>query len=436
MSGIAEILIDMGYPVSGSDLQESSVTENLEKKGAKVFLGHFEENINEVDVVIYSSAISPSNPEMIKARELKLPLIQRADMLAELMRLKYGVAIAGSHGKTTTSSLVASIFDAAKLDATHIIGGIVSHLGGNARKGNGDFLIAEADESDGSFLKLRPIMAAITNIDNDHLDYYGTKENVVQAFVKFVNNLPFYGKACLNINDLPSVEIKEVINRPAVWYGINVEEADYEARNLVLSGAGTEFDLYIRGKFETRIKTHLLGIHNVSNTLAAIALSHEAEIGLTQIQQGLLEFKGVGRRLEKVYEDEEFIILDDYGHHPTEVNATLTTLMSLDQRPLSVIFELHRYSRTEKFWNEFKGALKNVPELYLLPIYAASEKEIPGISADKMVSELLSEGVNVKLISATDLERIVKDKKEKKQILLTLGAGAISKNIRAVVKAL
>lgn len=436
MSGIAEILVDMGYSVSGSDLQISSVTENLEKKGAKVFLGHNQENVIEADVVIYSSAISDSNPEIQKAKELKLPLIQRADMLAELMRLKFGIAIAGSHGKTTTSSLVASIFDAAKLDATHVIGGIVSHLGGNARKGNGDFLIAEADESDGSFLKLRPIMAAVTNIDNDHLDYYGTKDKVVEAFVKFVNNLPFYGKACLNLNDVPSIEIKEAINRPAIWYGINSIEADYEARNLSLSGSGTEFDLYIKGDFKTRIKTHLLGTHNVSNTLAAIALSHEAEISLERIQQGLLDFKGVGRRLEKVYEEKEFLILDDYGHHPTEVNATLSTLMTLDQRPLSVIFELHRYSRTEKFWNEFKGALKDVPELYLLPIYGASEKEIPGVTAEKMVSELLSEGVNVRLISTLDLERIVNEKKDNKQILLTLGAGAISKNIRAVVKGL
>lgn len=436
MSGIAEILIDLGYTVSGSDLQENQVTDNLKKKGATILVGHAAENVNNADVVIFSSAISKSNPEMLRAKELELPLIQRADMLAELMRLKFGIAIAGSHGKTTTSSLVATIFDSAKLDATHVIGGIVANLGGNARKGNGDFLIAEADESDGSFLKLSPIMAAITNIDNDHLDYYGTKEKVVEAFVKFVNNLPFYGKACLNLNDQPTVEIKALINRPAVWYGIENSDADYEARNLVFTGSGTEFDFFYKKEFKQKIKTHMLGKHNVSNTLAAIALSHEAEISFETIQKGLLEFRGVGRRLEKLFEDKGFLILDDYGHHPTEIEATLSTLLDIDQRPLIVLFEPHRFTRTEKFWTEFKDSLRKVKELYLLPIYAASETEIAGISSERMIEELVKEGVNAKMISTPDIDQLVKNKREESCIILSLGAGAISKNMRTVVKSL
>lgn len=303
------------------------------------------------------------------------------------MRLKFGIAVAGSHGKTTTTSLIATIFQEAKLDATHIIGGIVSNLGGNAQKGDGEFLIAEADESDGSFLLLNPIMAVITNIDDDHLDFYGTKEKVVEAFVEFVNKLPFYGRIALNANDASSVAIKSRIKRPMVWYGIETkdEDVEYLAKNIQLSASGTTFDLYYKNEKIVEIKTHLLGMHNVSNTLAAISISREAGLEWNFIQIGLLKFLGVGRRLEKLFDKNDFLVIDDYGHHPTEVRATITALKNVDKRSLCVVFEPHRYSRTQNFWKEFQECFEGSDELFLLPIYAASENPIEGISSEALV---------------------------------------------------
>lgn len=437
MSGIAEVLLDLGYKVSGSDLTASSVTENLQKKGAEIFVGHKSSNVEGSTLIVYSSAIDTKNPEVIRAQELEIPMIRRAEMLAELMRLKFGIAVAGSHGKTTTTSLIATIFQEAKLDATHIIGGIVRNLGGNAKKGDGKYLIAEADESDGSFLLLSPIMAAVTNIDNDHLDHYGTEEKIVDAFVEFVNRLPFYGIAALNINDSGSTAIKARVKRPIVWYGMNDETADYGAKDVVLSASGTEFDLYHKNRFVSRFRTHLMGFHNVSNTLAAIAISHEAGLEWDVIQRGLLSFQGVGRRLEKLYEDKNFVVIDDYGHHPTEVHATLSTLKKVDQRPLCVVFEPHRYSRTQNFWKEFQECFEGVDELYFTPIYAASENPIPGITSEELVKEMKQKGINVHFLpKLDDMKELLAAHKAKDCVFVTLGAGAISKKIREMVKGL
>ena len=437
MSGISEVLLDLGYSVSGSDLNSSAVTEHLKSKGASIYLGHSASNIDGANLIIYSSAIDTRNPEFAQAQELKIPMIRRAEMLAELMRLKFGIAVAGSHGKTTTTSLIATIFQEAKLDATHIIGGIVSNLGGNARKGDGEFLIAEADESDGSFLLLNPIMAAITNIDDDHLDFYGTKEKVVEAFVEFVNKLPFYGRIALNADDASSVAIKSRIKRPTVWYGIenNNEDVTYLARNVQLSASGTSFDLYYHGEKIIQIKTHLLGLHNVSNTLAAISISHEAELEFSVIQQGLLKFVGVGRRLEKLFENDKFLVIDDYGHHPTEVRATIKALKNVDRRPLCVVFEPHRYSRTQSFWKEFQESFEGVDELFISPIYAASEKPISGITSEALVAEMKAKGKNASFISSLDeMKMLIDDRKNKEHLFVTLGAGAISKKVREVLK--
>lgn len=439
MSGIAEVLLDLGYSVSGSDLNTSNVTENLARKGAEIFLGHQSSNVEGATLVVYSSAIDPKNPEFARAQELKIPMIRRAEMLAELMRLKFGIAIAGSHGKTTTTSLIATIFQEARKDATHIIGGIVSNLGGNARKGDGEFLIAEADESDGSFLLLNPIMATLTNIDDDHLDFYGTKEKVVEAFVEFVNKLPFYGRIALNANDASSVGIKGSIKRPMVWYGIETKDQDvaYEARDVNLSAGGTTFDLYYQDKKITQLQTHLLGLHNVSNTLAAIAISHEAGIEWNDIQNGLLKFQGVGRRLEKLFDKNEFLVIDDYGHHPTEVRATIQALKNVDQRPLCVVFEPHRYSRTQNFWKEFQECFDGVDELYLSPIYPASEKPIEGISSEALVAEMRATGKNANYLpSLEEMKNLLYERKDKGYLFVTLGAGAISKKIRQMVKEL
>ncbi len=439
MSGIAEVLLDLGYNVSGSDLNSSSVTENLQKKGAEIFLGHKASNVEGSTLVVYSSAIDTKNPEVIRAQELEIPMIRRAEMLAELMRLKYGIAVAGSHGKTTTTSLIATIFAEAKLDATHIIGGIVQNLGGNAKKGDGQYLIAEADESDGSFLLLNPIMAAVTNIDNDHLDHYGSKEKIVEAFIEFVNKLPFYGRAALNANDPTSLEIKSKIKRPILWYGIEVGEtaADYVAKNVELNAGGTSFDLYYRGERVLNFKTHLMGLHNVSNTLAAIAISHESGLNWDTIQKGLLSFQGVGRRLEKLYELNNFVVIDDYGHHPTEVRATISTLRKVDRRKMCVVFEPHRFTRTQNFWQEFQECFEGADELFLVPIYAASESPIEGITSEAMVSEMKSKGKVVHFLGSLDeMKNLLQERKDKDYVFVTLGAGAISKKIREIVKSL
>lgn len=439
MSGIAEVLLDLGYSVSGSDLQSSPVTENLKRKGAEIFIGHRADNVLGSTIIVYSSAIDSSNPEVIKARELEIPMIRRAEMLAELMRLKFGIAVAGSHGKTTTTSLIATIFQEAKQDATYIIGGIVSNLGGNAKKGDGQYLIAEADESDGSFLLLNPIMAAVTNIDDDHLDHYGSKENIVEAFVEFVNKLPFYGRATLNANDPTSLSIKSKIKRPVVWYGIDLEgdDADYVAKEVKLSAGGTEFDLFYKGEKITRFKTNLMGRHNISNALAAISISHEAGLDWDIIQKGLLSFQGVGRRLEKLYEKDSFVVIDDYGHHPTEVKATISALRQIDDRPMCVVFEPHRYSRTQNFWKEFQESFEGTNELFISPIYAASEEPIQGITSEALVEEMKLRGKKANFISSLDeIKNLISDRKNKGVIFVTLGAGAISKKVREVVKTL
>lgn len=439
MSGIAEVLLDLGYKVSGSDLNSSAVIENLQRKGADIFIGHKAENVSGATLVVYSSAIDKTNPEVVCAMELEIPMIRRAEMLAELMRLKFGIAVAGSHGKTTTTSLIATIFHEASLDATYIIGGIVRNLGGNARKGDGEYLVAEADESDGSFLLLNPIMAAVTNIDDDHLDHYGSKENIVHAFVEFVNKLPFYGRVALNINDSSSVEIRSLVKRPILWYGIetNPEAANYVAKEVSLSASGTEFDLYHDGKKIDRFKTHLVGMHNVSNTLAAIALSHEAGVDWSTIKNGLIHFQGVGRRLEKLHEKESFVIIDDYGHHPTEVRATISALSQVDQRSLCVVFEPHRYSRTQNFWHEFQNCFEGADEVYISPIYAASEKPLDGITSEALVKEMKAQGKNVSFLPSLDeMQNLLMTKKDSECIFVTLGAGAISKKIRDMVKSL
>jgi UDP-N-acetylmuramate--alanine ligase len=439
MSGIAEVLLDLGCKVSGSDLSSSGVTENLINKGAEIFLGHSASNVDGATLIIYSSAIDHKNPEVVRAKELEIPMIKRAEMLAELMRLKYGIAVAGSHGKTTTTSLIATIFHEAKLDSTFIIGGIVKNLGGNARKGDGNYLIAEADESDGSFLLLNPIMAAVTNIDNDHLDHYKTKENIISAFIEFMNKVPFYGKIALNANDPASLEIKDKIKRPIVWYGIEIsgDHADYVAKNVELSASGTEFDLYCKNKFIFKIKTHLMGMHNVSNSLAAIAISHEAQLDWNVIQKGLLSFQGVGRRLEKLYEKDNFVVFDDYGHHPTEIKATITTLKKIDKRSLCVVFEPHRYTRTQNFWKEFQECFDGADEIYLTPIYAASEPPIPGITSEHLIEEMKARGLKVSYLTSLDaMKSLLNEKHHSNCLFITLGAGAISKKIREFVKGL
>lgn len=442
MSGIADVLLSMGYLVSGSDINPSATTDELKSKGAEIYIGHNETNIQDVNLLVYSSAIDFNNPEIKKAKSDRIPFVRRAEMLAELMRLKYGIAIAGSHGKTTTTSMVATIFHDAGKDPTHIIGGIVNNLGSHAKMGASEYLIAEADESDGSFLHLNPIMAVVTNVDNDHLDFHKTEENIKQAFIDFVNKIPFYGKVAINAHDKGTNEILSRIKRPYVLFGIarNLEEKvslDYVAWNVQYAIGETSFELWHQGSSKGKIKLSVSGEHNVLNALAAISISHETGLTFVSISQGISKFKGVGRRLESLYKSKDFEIIDDYGHHPTEIKATLKTLKEIYKKKICVVFEPHRYSRTKQLWNDFINSFEHADEVFVGPIYAASEAAIPGISSDSLVSAMVERhGEKFKAVSLDSMNTIIEDLKNKNVIFLTLGAGSISKKIKLLVSKL
>lgn len=437
MSGIAEVLLDLGYSISGSDLNQSSVTENLIKKGATIFSGHSAAHVQSAQLVIYSSAINEQNPEFSQAVALKTPMMKRGQLLAEMMKCYTGVAIAGSHGKTTTSSMVATIFRAAKLDPSFIIGGLITNLGGNAYSGTGRHLVVESDESDGSFLFMTPSLIALTNIDDDHIDHYGSKEKIVEAFRQFVDKLPDYGQVVLNQDDECCRKLKLRASIKAAWYSSETKDADYFASQIRYAADGTSFDLFYQGQPVVKIKSHLLGRHNVANTLAAIGISHQAGISWNDISLGVNQFLGVSRRLEKLYEKNSFVVIDDYGHHPTEVKATLAAIKEVDQRSLYVVFEPHRFTRTQNFWNEFKQAFSLADELFIAPIYAASEAAIEGVSSLKLVEEMQSTGKKVShLNSLAEMQELLKTRVNTPGVFLTLGAGGISKKIRELVKSL
>jgi UDP-N-acetylmuramate--alanine ligase len=442
MSGIAEVLLSLGYPVSGSDIANTATTLSLQKNGAEIHLGHQESNLENAGLVVYSSAIDGTNPEIQRAKRERIPLVRRAEMLAELMRLKYGIAIAGSHGKTTTTSMVATIFHDAGKDPTHIIGGVVSNLGGHAKKGDGEFLIAEADESDGSFLHLNPIMAVVTNIDNDHLDFHKTEENIRKAFTDFINRLPFYGKVALNAHDAGTKKIMDFVKRPYVLFGIargldDRVALDYSADKVIFQPGHTEFDLWSKGSRVGRIVTQTSGEHNVLNALAAIAISHESGLTFPQIIAGLAKFQGVGRRLERLWQKNGFEVIDDYGHHPTEIRATLATLKNVFKKPICVVFEPHRYSRTQQLWQDFVDCFSDADEVFVGPIYAASEAAIPGITSEKLVLALKAKVPHTTFLPNLDKMRdLIVERQNKDMVFLTLGAGSISKKAKAIVQEL
>lgn len=440
MSGIAEVLLDLGHRVSGSDLHAGPITDHLASKGAEIHIGHAAGNLNGVTIVVYSTAIDNANPEIMRAKEEKIPIVRRAEMLAELMRLKKGVAIAGSHGKTTTTSMVATIFHEAGLDPTHIIGGIVSNLGGNARKGNGEFLIAEADESDGSFLLLSPVMAVVTNIDNDHLDFHKTEANIRLAFVEFINKLPFFGRVALNAQDPGIQMIMDQIKRPYVLFGMankNSALLDYAVKDVAYAPGKTVFEVLHKGESLGMIETRVSGEHNVLNAAAAIAICHEAGIGFSQIASGIRQFVGVGRRLESLWKQGHFEVIDDYGHHPTEIRATLKTVKDVYRKPVCVVFEPHRYSRTQQLWDDFLTCFDLADEVFIAPIYAASEKPIDGITAKKLVEALQGRRQRISYISSlASMKEMIEERRASDMVFLTLGAGSISKTIKSIVKAL
>lgn len=429
MSGIAEILLSLGYKVTGSDISESANVVRLRELGAKVFIGHKRENItDETTVVVYSSAVNDSNPEMQQARENQIPIMRRAEMLAELMRLKRGIAIGGTHGKTTTTSFLATILQASNYEPTYIIGGIVSNLAGHAKVGSGEYLVAEADESDGSFLMLNPIMSVVTNIDLDHMDHYGSEDNLMASFEEFINKVPFYGLSSLNADDSRLMSLVPAIKKPVVTFGIK-NKADYQATDIKMDGLSSEFDLIVGPENLGRIKINLPGKHNILNALGAISIAHKMGVPIDMIQSSIRSFENVGRRFQLLYKNDKVEILDDYGHHPTEISSTLGTLKEIRDHKKIAIFEPHRFSRTKDCWNEFLHCFNDVDELYMCPIYPASEEPIAGITSERLVEDInrLHPGL-AKNIELKDLDSIIRSNEN--ATIMTLGAGSIGRVIR------
>ena len=437
MSGIAEILRSLDFGVSGSDLKESDVTRRLSELGVHIDIGHREGNVRDADVVVISSAVRPDNPEILEARRRQTPVIQRAEMLAELMRLKHGVAIAGSHGKTTTTSLVATVLRAAGLDPTVVVGGKVNALGSNARLGHGDILVAEADESDGSFLRLTPTIAVVTNIDPEHLDHYGTHEALKDAFVTFVEMVPFYGLGVLCL-DHPHVQaILPRIQRRHVTYGLSAQ-ADYRAVHTTFHGLETHFTAYRRHDRLGDFVVKMPGAHNVLNTLAAIAVADELEVPLDVVRNALASFGGVQRRFTIVGEVNGITLVDDYGHHPAEIEATLEAARRGFDRRVVVAFQPHRYTRTAALRDEFARAFNRADVVLITEIYAAGEEPIPGVSGATLAESVRAHGhhdvtfVPTRAGVTDALEAIVKPG----DLVIALGAGDINKCVRELLSRL
>ena len=432
MSGIAEVLLTMGYKVTGSDLQPSETTRRLEELGGKIFIGHQDSNVGEAQVVVVSSAVAASNPEVAAAKSRQIPVIPRAEMLAELMRLKFGVAIAGAHGKTTTTSMVANVLAQGGLDPTMVIGGKVNALGSHARLGRGDLLVAEADESDGSFLRLSPTIVAVTNLDREHLDHYGSMDRITESFLEFINKVPFYGLAVLCADDERLRALFPRIVKRYQTYGLQEREGfvpDFKASEVTLKQWSAEFRAYFRGKNLGPFRLAVPGVHNVSNALAAIAIGVELDIPIDLIRKGLAAFTGVERRFHLRGEAGGIMVVDDYGHHPTEIKATLAAAKQSWDRRLVVLFQPHRYSRTRDCIEDFAHAFDQADTLFVTEIYAAGEQPIPGISGAKLAETVKAAGHQ----SVTFIER--KDSMPDQvlphlkpgDLVLTLGAGDIWK---------
>ena len=428
MSGIAEVLLNLGYSVSGSDMNDSAAVKHLRSLGARVAVGHAAENLGDVQVLVKSTAIGGDNPEVLEARRRNIAIIPRAEMLAELMRLRQGIAIAGTHGKTTTTSFTASIFDTANLDPTVIIGGRLNAYGTNAHLGHGDYLIAEADESDGSFLCLLPIVNVVTNVDEDHLDHYGTREAIDDAFVAFMNKVPFYGVNVVCGDDPGVRALLPRVKRPVMTYGF---AADNVLRAVPLeSGAVSRFSVWRNGVGLGEVRLPQPGRHNILNALGAIGAALSADISFEACARGLEAFGGVGRRFEFKGERDGGTVVDDYGHHPAEIAATLTTARQVfPGRRLVVAFQPHRFSRTQAHFGEFCKVFDTVDQVLLTEIYAASEKPVPGVSGESLAQGIrqVSETPVAYYRTLSELAEALPSYLHPGDVLLTLGAGTITR---------
>lgn len=429
MSGIAEVLHNLGYEITGSDIKESETTNRLKGLGIKIFIGHNRENIDHAHVVVISSAVSHDNPEVVEARRRSIPVIPRAEMLAELGRLKYGILVAGAHGKTTTTSLIATVLGEGGLDPTVVIGGKLKSMGSNAKLGQGDYLVAEADESDGSFLKLSPTIAVITNIDKEHMDFFKDIEMLKHAFLSFINKIPFYGIAVVCMENEYLREIIPLIQRRFMTYGLS-EKADIYAKNIKHSGMKMSFEVVYKGNSLGIFTLPVPGKHNVLNSLASIAVGIELQIPVDVISKALGGFSGIHRRFEFKGEAGGIKVFDDYGHHPSEVKATLKAAREcFDGNRLFVLFQPHRYTRTRDLMDEFAMSFDNADRLFLMDIYPAGERPIEGIDARQLSDKIAKAGFkNLSYIPGRKemTEKIISELKSG-DVLITLGAGDVYK---------
>ena len=434
MGGIAEVVANLGYSVSGSDLAENAMTRRLQSLGVRVFKGHAAEHAEGADVLVVSTAIDPTNPEIIVAREKRIPIVRRAEMLAELMRFRHGIAVAGTHGKTTTTSLTTSLLVEGGLDPTYVIGGKLNSSASNSKLGTGEYLVAEADESDASFLHLQPMIAVVTNIDADHMETYGGDfEKLKQTFVEFLHHLPFYGLAVLCVDDAHVREILPNVNRPVVTYGIDQDDADLCATNVRYIGTQSCYTVKCkRSGRELEVVLNLPGRHNILNSLAAMAIAMELDVADDAILAGLRKFDGVGRRFQ-MYGDINFgkgiaTLVDDYGHHPREMQATLNAMRNAwPERRLVLVFQPHRYTRTRDLFEDFAQILSETDVLILMDVYAASEKPIPGADGRALARAIRIRG-KVDPIFVADVEDVpgvLKQILQNGDVILTQGAGSV-----------
>jgi UDP-N-acetylmuramate--alanine ligase len=435
MSGIAEILLNLKMQVSGSDLRRSAVTDRLAAMGAAIYEGHCADNVVGATVVVTSSAVPHTNPEVLEARARKIPVIARAEMLAELMRLKYGIAIAGMHGKTTTTSMVASVLAAGGLDPTVVVGGRVDALGSNARLGSSRYLVAEADESDRSFLKLSPILAIVTNLDREHMDCYKDMADVEQAFLDFMDRVPFYGAITACIEDPLLAAVLPRAHRRIFSYGTSAR-ACYRVQTLVPQiGCYSTFSVATSTGELGPFDLHVPGHHNVLNATAAVAIGHQLEVAPEQIAAGLSNFRGVDRRFQLRGQANGITVVDDYGHHPTEIRATLSAARECNFRRIVVVFQPHRYTRTQDLLDEFSGAFLGADALIVLPIYAASEEPISGVTAELLVSRI--KGTKVQFArNFGEATLAALNLAQEGDLILTLGAGNVNQLGPQILEAL
>lgn len=439
MSGIAEVLIDLGFKVSGSDLTDSTILNKLRNAGANIYIGHDAKNIGKANAVVISSAVDEKNQEIIAARENKIPLVPRAEMLGELMRFKKGIAIAGTHGKTTTTSLVSAVLAKAGMDPTFIVGGVVNSVHSNARLGQGEYLVAEADESDASFLHLQPQMAVVTNIDQDHMEtYQGDFNKLKQAYLDFLHNLPFYGWAVLCFDDLHIREIAAELRKPVISYGLS-EDVEYRAINIKQIGRNSVFEVIRSGESIGEFQLTLPGKHNVLNALAAISIGYKLEISTDLIKQALSEFEGIGRRFQSLGKTQigkiSVEVIDDYAHHPTEIAATLQAARDCwpDSR-IVVIFQPHRYTRTRNLFDDFVQLLSGVEHLIITEVYPAGEQVIAGSDGRSLCRGIRKRGNDPIFVETLkDLNRVLPNLIQSGDIVLTLGAGDIGRFAQSLV---